>query len=119
MLLYKSYMTYFPTSLPVYFYGMPDGSIYIVYTRFYEINFNNPGLEFVFAELDDFSIDFESGQIFLRKYIKISLAGFKEKTDQPDPRLRIFKVVRNIESYTEAQAFINNLASKMTGNKVA
>lgn len=119
MLLYKSYMTYFPTSLPVYFYGMPDGSIYIVYTRFYEINFNNPGLEFVFAELDDFSIDFESGQIFLRKYIKISLAGFKEKIDQPDPRLRIFKVVRNIESYTEAQAFINNLASKMTGNKVA
>ncbi len=90
MLLYKSYMTYFPTSLPVYFYGMPDGSIYIVYTRFYEINFNNPGLEFVFAELDDFSIDFESGQIFLRKYIKISLAGFKEKIDQPDPKTQDF-----------------------------
>lgn len=119
VLIYKSYMTYFPTALPVYIYGMPDSSIYIIYTRFYEKNLNNSGLEFVFAELEDFRIDFESGQLFLRKYIKISLSDFKEKIDKPDPRLRILKVLRNIESYAEAQTFLNKLASKMTDSRVA
>lgn len=119
VLIYKSYMTYFPTALPVYIYGMPDSSIYIIYTRFYEKNLNNSGLEFVFAELEDFMIDFESGQLFLQKYIKISLADFKEKMDQPDPRLRIVKVLRNIESYAEAQTFLNKLASKMADSRVA
>ena len=119
VLIYKSYMTYFPTALPVYIYGMPDSSIYIIYTRFYEKNLNNSGLEFVFAELEDFRIDFESGQLFLRKYIKISLSDFKEKIDKPDPRLRILKVLRNIESFSDAQAFINKLASKMTDSRVA
>ena len=119
VLIYKSYMTYFPAALPVYIYGMPDSSIYIIYTRFYEKNLNNSGLEFVFAELEDFRIDFESGQLFLRKYIKISLSDFKEKIDKPDPRLRILKVLRNIESYAEAQTFLNKLASKMTDSRVA
>jgi hypothetical protein len=119
VLIYKSYMTYFQSALPVYIYGMPDGSIYIIYTRFYEINFNNTGLEFVFAELEDFKIDFESGQLFLRKYIKISLNYFKEKIDQPEPRLRIIKAHRNMESYSEAQAYLNKLASKMTDSRVA
>ncbi len=119
VLIYKSYMTYFQTALPVYIYGMPDGSIYIIYTRFYEINFNNSGLEFVFAELEDFRIDFETGQLFLRKYIKISLNDFKEKIDQPEPRLRIIKAHRNMESYAEAQTFLNKLASKMTDSRVA
>jgi len=119
ILLYKSYMTYFQSALPVYFYGMPDGSIYIIYTRFYDINLNDTGLEFVFAELEDFRIDFETGQLFLGNYIKVSLTDFKEKMDQPEPRLKILKVHRNVESYADAQANMNKIASKMSPNKVA
>jgi hypothetical protein len=117
MLLYKSYMTYFPTSLPVYFYGLPDNKIYSVYTRFYEINFNNSGLEFVFAEQEDFAINYETGQIITREYLKIDLSDFKEIVDRPDPRLKILKVLRNLNTYSDAQVILNQLAAAM-GNVI-
>jgi len=113
MLLYKSYMTYFPTSLPVYFYGMPDNKIYLIYARFYDINFNKSGLEFVFAEQEDISINYETGQIITREYLKIDLNDFKEFVDRPDPRLKIVNVFRNLDTYSEAQVILNELAAKM------
>ncbi len=113
MLLYKSYMTYFPTSLPVYFYGMPDDKIYLIYARFYDINFNKSSLEFVFAEQEDISINYETGQIITREYLKIDLNDFKEFVDRPDPRLKIVNVFRNLDTYTEAQVILNELAAKM------
>ena len=113
MLLYKSYMTYFPTSLPVYFYGLPDNKIYSIYTRFYEINFNNSGLEFVFAEHEDFSINYETGEIITREYLKIDLSDFKESVDRPDPRVKILKVLRNLETYSDAQLILNEMAAKI------
>ena len=113
MLLYKSYMTYFPTSLPVYFYGMPDNKIYSIYTRFYEINFNNSGLEFVFAEHEDFSINYETGQIITREYIKINLSDFMECVDRPDTRVKILKVLRNLETFGDAQLILNEMAVKI------
>lgn len=113
MLLYKSYMTYFPTALPVYFYGMPDNRIYSIYARFYEINFNNSGLEFVFAENEDFAINYETGQIVTREYLNIDLTDFKEFVDRPDPRLKIVKVLRNLDTYSDAQVILNDLAAKM------
>ena len=113
ILLYKSYMTYFTTSLPVYFYGLPDNKIYSIYTRFYEINFNNSGLEFVFAEHEDFSINYETGEIITREYLKIDLSDFKESVDRPDPRVKILKVLRNLETYSDAQLILNEMAAKI------
>lgn len=113
ILLYKSYMTYFTTSLPVYFYGLPDNKIYSIYARFYEIDFNNSGLEFVFAEQEDFTINYETGQICTREFVKIDLSGFKEIVDRPDPRLKILKVLRNLETYSDAQTILNQLAAAM------
>jgi len=106
-------MTYFPTSLPVYFYGMPDNKIYLIYARFYDINFNKSGLEFVFAEQEDISINYETGQIITREYLKIDLNDFKEFVDRPDPRLKIVNVFRNLDTYSEAQVILNELAAKM------
>ena len=106
-------MTYFHTALPVYFYGMPDGSISLVYARFYEINFHITGLEFVFAELDDFNYDFETGQIYSYSSIEICLDDFREMVDRPETRIKINKSLRNIDSYAEAQMHIN----KMAGNR--
>lgn len=110
-------MTYFPTALPVYFYGMPDNRIYSVYARFYEINFNNSGLEFVFAEHEDFAINYETGQIITREFLNIDLTDFKEFVDRPDPRLKILKVLRNLDTYSDAQAILNKMAVK-TGKTI-
>ena len=44
VLIFKSYLTGFPTALPASVYAMPDGTIYLVYTRFYEKDFSNTGL---------------------------------------------------------------------------
>lgn len=110
VLIYKSNMTYFHTALPVYFYGMPDGNISLVYARFYEINFHNTGLEFVFAELEDFSYDFETGQIYRYSSIEICLDDFREMVDRPETRIKINKSVRNIDSYAEAQILVTRSA---------
>jgi hypothetical protein len=45
-LIYKSHMTYIPTNLPVQFYGLPDGKVYLIYARFYDIKFGKSGLVF-------------------------------------------------------------------------
>lgn len=110
VLIYKSNMTYFHTALPVYFYGMPDGSISLVYARFYEINFYNTGMEFVFAELDSYSYDFETGQIYRYSDIEICLDDFREMVDQPETRIKITKTLRNINTYSEAKLYINRIA---------
>ena len=116
VLIYKSNMTYFHTALPVYFYGMPDGSISLVYARFYEINFHNTGLEFVFAELEDFSYDFETGQIYRYSSIEICLDDFREMVDRPETRIKITKSLRNIDSYAEAQVHMNRMAGSRKEN---
>jgi len=106
-LISKSKMSYFPTSLPVYYYGMPNGKIVLVYARHYKKKFNVTGLEFVFAVHEDFTYDFESDKILNQHYTVISRKELVEITDCADPRIKINKVYRNLNSYAEARVFLN------------
>jgi hypothetical protein len=111
-LICKSNMTYLPSSLPVYFYGMPDDKIYLLYSRFYDINFHKAGMEFVFAVHEEFSYDYNFGKISFN-YSVIGIQDFIKMVDKPEQRIKILKVYRNIKSCTEAKALINIMAQEM------
>ena len=117
VLIFKSYLTGFPTALPASVYAMPDGTIYMIYTRFYEKDFSKTGLEYVFAALDDFSIHFESGQLFASDLSPISLDELKLMLSNNELKLKITKVSRQINSADEALPVLNKLAAKMLKNK--
>lgn len=112
-LIYKSYMTYFHTFLPVYFYGMPNGKVYCFYARFIDNKTNRAGLEFIFARHDDFSYDYDSDRITTFGNQKITRKAFIDWVDKPDQRITELKVCENLSSYAEAHSFINQKAQMM------
>jgi hypothetical protein len=106
-LLHKTQMTYLPTTLPANFYGMPSGKVFVVYSRFYEINFDKSGLEYVFAEHEDFEFEYKSNRLFQKYGETNTIPVALELVDKPEPKIRIIKVYRNINSYNEAQKILN------------
>ncbi|MCG6189654.1 hypothetical protein [Maribellus maritimus] len=112
-LLYKSNNTHLRTSLPVYFYGLPDSNIYLIYARFYEINFNKSGLEFVFAVLKNYYYEFETEKIATLKGVDTALSLFRKEVEYKEPQLRIVKCYRNIKSFVEAQKFLEKKANEI------
>ncbi|WP_319228503.1 hypothetical protein [Draconibacterium orientale] len=117
-LIYKSYMTYFHTFLPVYFYGMPNGKVYCMYARYPESIPDFSEFEFVFAEHEDFIFNYHSEKILFHGAKEISSQSFKKMVDQPDQRVNIIETSSEIESYADAQFFLNEKI-QMTGNKLA
>ncbi len=107
-IIYKSYMTYFHTFMPVYFYGMPNGKIQVMYARFCDTQTNKSGLEFIFAEHEDFVYNYETDKIYFRKFIEIDRKDFMRMVDQPDQHLKVFSINDTFNSYAEAQHFLNN-----------
>jgi hypothetical protein len=91
--------------------GLPDGKVYIIYSRFYEINFNNSGLEFVFAVHEEFLFDYKN-----EKLLTVTPLGQPINTvlvDKPEPKIKILKVYRNVNTYSQAQKLLNEIAHKM------
>lgn len=112
-LIHKTDMTYLPTAFPAHFYGMPDGKVYIVYSRFYEVKFGETGVEFVFAEHKEFSYDYLYEKIIPCNSTNNKTAIFAETLDKPNPKINIIKINRSLNSYGEALIFLNKMASKM------
>lgn len=112
-LIYHTSMSYLQTSQPVNFYGLPDGKVYLVYSRFYKINFERSGLEFVFATHEEFLFDYNSGKLYLLAGSEKLHPVYPEMVDKPDPKIRIIKVYRSFYSYGEAQQHLNLLADEM------
>ena len=104
-------MTYLPTKLPAQFYGLPDGKVFIIYSRFYEIKFDKSDIEFVFAEHKDFQYDYSNEQLIPKKEHRSPV--YNEMVDNPNPKIKIVKVYRDINSYAEAYQILNKKASKM------
>ena len=113
-LIHKTYMSYFPTSLPVSFYGLPDGKVYIIYSRFYEVDFDHSGLEFVFAVHEEFSFNFRASRLFILENSKKLFPVLSEMVDKPEPNFKIIKVLRNLNSYNEAESILNNIALELS-----
>lgn len=112
-LIYQTCATYRPTAFPAHYYGMPNGKIYLVFSRFYKGGFNSSGLEFVFAEHNDFSFDYESETIVSKQENTNKKQIFAEQVDSPNTKFNIFSINRKLRSYAEAFSFLNKEAYKM------
>ena len=117
-LIYRSNMTYLTSIIPVQFYGLPDGKVYVIYSRFYEIEFDRSYLEFVFAEHKEFSYDYENEKLIPHDSAKRKAPIYNEMVDKPDPKIKILNIYRNINSYAEACAELNKKAHKMFENRM-
>lgn len=112
-LIHKTYASYLPTAFPAHYYGMPNGKIFCVFSRFYEVTFGKSGLEFVFAEHKDFSYDYEKETIMPAQRKLKKSPVFSEQVDFPRAKIDVFSIKREMQSYGEAQVFLNSEANKM------
>jgi len=109
-LIFRSNISYFPSKLPVQFYGLPDGKVYVIFARFYEIKFDRTYLEFVFAEHKEFSYDFENERLIPHDKSISRNQIYNEMVDKPDPKVEIIKTFRNLNSFAEAYEQLNKKA---------
>jgi hypothetical protein len=109
-LIHKSFVSYLPTKFPVQFYGLPDGKVYIIYARFYEIKFQRSGLEFILAEHQEFSYQYEEGKLVSTGNQDAKKAIYSELVDKPNPKIKILKVNREFNSFADAFAQLNKKA---------
>jgi hypothetical protein len=112
-LIHKTYMSYLPTAFPAHFYGMPNGKVYLIYSRFYDIKFGESGLEFVFAIHKEFLYDYEKEKIIPNDKIKKIFPISAESIDKPHPQIKILEINRGINSYGEALNVLNNEMQNM------
>jgi hypothetical protein len=113
-LIYRSNISYFPSKLPVQFYGLPDGKVYVIFARFYEIAFDRTYLEFVFAEHKEFSYDFENEKLI--PHCNWNAPVYNEIVDKPEPKVEIVQTLRNLNSFAEAYDQLNKTAQKIARN---
>jgi hypothetical protein len=111
-LIHRTYASYLPTAFPAHYYGMPNGKIYVVFSRFYEIKFGGSGLEFVFAIHKEFKYDYEKDIIIPKKKFSIKTPVFAELLDKPDLKINVVKVCRDLNSYGEAINLLNKEAQE-------
>lgn len=112
-LIHKARASYLPTAFPTHYYGMPNGKIILVYSRFYKAEFGASDIEFVFAEHEDFSYDYSNETIVPCSQKKSSHPVFAEQVDYPRAKINVFTIKRELNSYGEAQFFLEREAEKM------
>jgi len=100
-------MTYIPTKLPVRFYGMPDGKVYMVYARFFKPAPDKTDMEFVLAQHQEFRYDYRNGKLIPQNATPYPV--YSEMVDKPNPIFQILQVNRDVKSYSEALELLNAL----------
>lgn len=114
-LIHRAIASYLPIAFPAHYYGMPNGRIYVIYSRFYEIEFGSSGLEFVFAVHKDFKYDYDKEIVIPGKKFRFSYPVFAEHVDKPDSKINIVKICRGLNSYGEAINLLNEKALEIYG----
>ena len=115
-LIHQANMTYLPTKLPAQFYGLPDGKVYLIFPRFYEIKFDRTYLEYVMAEHKEFSYDYENEKLIPLNHPRKNAPVYNEMVDKPEPQIKILKIYRNLTSFAQTRALLNRKAQKMMEN---
>jgi len=109
-IIHKTHLSHLPTSLPVQFFGMPNGKVYFIYARYFG---NTADYEFVFAEHKEFSFNYTEGKLMYHRNGKLEFAIDNEIIDKPDPQYTVFKVSKAIRSYTDAYNELNLMAREI------
>ena len=116
-LIHKSYMSYLPTKLPVQFYGLPDGKVYLIYASFYEVGFERSGIEYVIAVQEEFLYDYKNEKLINASDSKKHLTVYNEMVDKPNPKIKIQKVYRSVNSFGQAFKILTKKAQTIK-NKI-
>ena len=116
-LIHKSFVTYLPTKFPVQFYGLPDGKVYIIYARFFEIKYQRSGLEFILAEHLEFSYNYAEEKLISTGNHDAKKPVYSELVDKPNPKIKIIKVNREFNSFAEAFNELNKKAKMQLQQK--
>ncbi len=112
-LIYKSEYTCFETSLPVYFYGMSNSKMIVLFATnkndFHEAN----AFKWILANHLDFAYDFNSDTILTEGFEEVGIDEFKELADNLEQRVKTLATFGNFSSRTEAQQYLNINAYNM------
>lgn len=111
-LIHTTPASYLPTAFPVHYYGMPDGKVYLLFSRFYRKEGGGTGVEFVFAVHKDFGFDYKN-EVVIAKGKPEKNQVFAELLDNDHIHYEIVKVVRNLNSYGEAVKQLSNLNNEI------
>ena len=115
--VYKSHMTFLPSIMPVQFYGLPDGKIYLVYSRFFRVGYEKSGIEYIIAEHEEFFYDYQQDQITTFDSLKRMVPVYSETINKPNPKIKIVNVFRSFRSVGEVYEHLNRKAEKILENQ--
>lgn len=106
-LIYKSQFTCFQTSLPVYFYGLSNGKVVVLFASNKTDFAYDTTIKWVVAEHFDFVYDFETNEIFTSGDEKISLEEFTLFADNLEQRIKVNAIFGNFSTSADAQKYFN------------
>jgi len=85
---------YFPTPYPAYYYYIPDNKVYVIYSSHYEISSGKVGSEFVIAELEEFSYNYEKETLLAYKDNDLWPLTMKEAVCGWTQKMKIIKTYK-------------------------
>ena len=116
-LIYKSQYTCFQTSLPVYFYGLSNGKVVVLFASSKTDFAYDTAVKWIMAEHFDFMYDFENNKIFTTDNDEIGIDEFMLFADNLEQRIRILATFGNFSNKTEAQQYFNINSYYMLSNQ--
>jgi hypothetical protein len=106
-LIYKSVNTCFRTTLPVYFYGLPNGSILVLYASCNNDFPDDSALKWTLAEHLDFTYDYDTESILTTGSREIGIEEFMDLVDNLEQRIKIKATFGSFSTNNEAQQYFN------------
>jgi len=117
-LIHNASVSYLPTKFPVHYYGLPDGKVYLIFARFYKSGTGKTGVEYVFAEHREFLYDYDNSKLVSVNEDNKNTELYNESIDKPNPKIKIQKIYKRINSFAEARKKLNEDASKIQTSNV-
>ncbi len=106
-LIYKSQYTCFQTSLPVYFYGLSNGKVVVLFASSKTDFAYDTTVKWIMAEHFDFVYDFEAQEILTTAEDKISVEEFTLFADNLEQRIKVSAIFGNFSNNADAQEYFN------------
>ena len=116
-LIYKSGYTCFHSPLPVYFYGLSNGKVVVLFASSKTDFAYDTSIKWILADHIDFRYDFETNKIFTTDNDETGIDEFMLFADNLEQRINIVATFGNFSSKTEAQQYFNINAFNMLTNQ--
>lgn len=114
-LIYRSENTCFQTPLPVFFFGMPDGKMLVIFSRFKTENPLNTLQEWIVAQHLDYCFDFVTDTIMTTGIQKVEIGEFMDLADNLAQRIRPLNWFGNFYTNNEALQYFKTNKDFMLG----